>query len=134
MLKQFPNGRIITFPATSKTPIRVECENIHTCNFFTIIDVASVGKNTYALLENNLYGEEMTLLVRLPEDPYILRKWKGNIKGTHLGNEYQECIFLHSYCIIDDGNGNDIVTLLIDNDLDQEEIVGWTDDEINKEV
>ena len=65
MYKKLDNGVEINYPVNDGTAFRIEGFT----GYFTIIDAIVVPKNhsTYVLLEHNKLGEDLTLVVEMPQ-------------------------------------------------------------------
>ena len=61
MYKYIDEERIYSYPADKHTSFYIEGRN----DYYTIIDVVSIGGDMYALLESNKYGEEDVVIVYL---------------------------------------------------------------------
>lgn len=131
MLKINKNSDLLTFPATSSTPIRFE-RSCGGTKFFTIISVASIKDQIFALLENNVDGEEDMILVKLPKDPYIIRFHSGEPLRAHLNKNNYEGIFLTSNSFIASAYGDPIEEMLVDEYcVEDDEIEVWLQAEID---
>lgn len=131
MYKKFTNGVVINNPKiTTKTYFRVEndSESKNHHPYYTMIDAATIGTVTYLLLENNKWGEEDLVVVKLPKNPYWIHPQDPTL---NYNNGEHEALFIpHKLFVCT--TYDDIVTALDDNVWESGDvIVTWTDEEIN---
>ena len=132
MKKELSNKTTMEFPATSLTSFKVEGYQ----GYYTIIDVVTLKcKDTYALLEHNVQGEDNMLVVKLPNttNPLILKRYNGSKYDTDLLEPTDHAIYIPERNIIAEAYDNVIITLE-DNDIDAVNAEIWTDEEINDEL
>lgn len=131
MYKKFTNGVVINNPKiTTKTYFRVENDGESASHhpYYTMIDAASIGTCTYLLLENNAYGEEDTIVVKLPMNPYWIHPQDPT--SRYKNGEHEALFIPHKFFVC--STFDDIVTALDDNVWEVgDEIEVWTEEEMN---
>ena len=135
MYKKLDNGVEINYPVNDRTAFRVEGYN----DYFTIIDAITKveGHETYLLLESNSYGEEFTLVIKLPDVMYKIIKLDESPMYVFLDKKQPYAIFIKErYVIADDCAGNYLTETLQDNNIinveDEDSYIQWFSADINK--
>lgn len=131
MYKQLTNGVVINNPKiTTKTYFQVEndSESKNHHPYYTMIDAATIGTCTYLLLENNKWGENDLVVVKLPKNPYWIHSQDPTL---NYNNGEHEALFIpHGRVVC--STEDDIVTTLDDRVWKVgDEIEAWTDEEMN---
>ena len=124
----------LSYPADERTSFRIDGID----DFYTIIEIASVGDCIFAILESNTLGEDSMQPVFLGKSGRIniltIQKLNCERIDTNRKEKAEKVIFIKSAQIISDTVYDSLAAMLEEEfEYDKDEIIEWDNEDINKE-
>lgn len=123
----------LSYPADERTSFKIDGID----DFYTIIEVASVGDRIFAVLESNTLGEDSMQPVFLGKsgriDMLTIQKLNSEKIDTNLNEKAEKVIFIKSAQRISDTAYDSLAAMLEEEfGYDKNEIIEWDDEDVNK--